>query len=150
MPKNKLFNEIFEQVNYESDFAWKQNLTSTLRRALFCSFRIDEYFYVIGGYSSRKINFMVRLDLVTMNWDMSPDQNPSSIHNRSNRRFYSNLNYKQPSLNLPQSRYAHSCVADKVNIIVCNFFFLNRSLTILLTLQEPIFHVWRNQIRHRQ
>ena len=110
------FKDIFEQISYENDFEWKQNLTSTLRRASYCSLQFDGYLYVVGGYSFRKINLMSRLNLNSLKWEHSPDQNPSSIHNRSNRRFYSNLNFKQPSLNLPQNRYAHSCVLDKQNV----------------------------------
>ena len=111
---------IFEHINYKNDFdpKWKQNFNSTLRRALYCSFTFENFFYVVGGFSFLKINFLSRLELSSMTWEHSPDRNPSAIHNRSNRRFYSNLNYKQPTLNLPQIRYGHSCVLDKLNVLL--------------------------------
>ena len=119
---------LFEQIDYKDDFdvLWKKNYNSTLRRALYCSFKTEDYFYLVGGYSFHKINFLSRLNLNSMKWEHSPDQNPSSIHNRSNRRFYTNLNYKQPTLNLPQSRYGHSCVLDQENVIINIHFYTYR------------------------
>ena len=93
-------------------------MNSKLRRGLFCSFEYKNYYYVVGGYSfmMKSQSFVSRLDLNTFKWEHALDRKSSTVVNRANRRFFSSFNFKQPRLDLPESRYAHSCVVDEENV----------------------------------
>jgi hypothetical protein len=121
LDKNQESKRIIETIDYkdEENKYWKINLNSTLRRAYYCSFEYKNYFYIIGGYSFRPITLISRLNLIDFKWEHALDRrapSSSAIVNRSNRRFYSSQTYKQNKLDLPQSRYAHSCALDEINV----------------------------------
>lgn len=100
-------------------------LNSTLRRSMHCSFEHKNYMYIVGGYSfavkSDAISFISRMNIKDFKWEHSIDRRSSTVVNRSNRRYYSNMYFKQPKLDLPQHRYAHSCVVDEENVRITIF-----------------------------
>lgn len=105
--------KIIETINYE-----KNGLNSNLRRAFHCSFEYNNYLYLIGGYSfSKTTSFVSRLNLLESKWEHDFDRKSSTIVNRSNRKLYSNTDFKEPKLDLPENRYAHSCALDSDNVI---------------------------------
>lgn len=117
--ENKDQIKFVETLNYvdEENREPEESFNSTLRRAFHCSFEYKRYLYVIGGYSfSNAISFVSRVNLTDLKWEHSIDRKPSTIVNRSNRRFFSDVNFKQPKIDLPQARYAHSCVLDVENV----------------------------------
>jgi hypothetical protein len=116
---SSLYKKLIETIYYNDDETnHVNNLNSKLRRGLFCSFEYKNYYYVIGGYSFvfKSQSFVSRLDLNTLKWEHSLDRKPSTVVNRANRRFFSSFNFKHPRLDLPESRYAHSCVIDEENV----------------------------------
>ena len=94
------------------------DLNSTLRRAMHCSFSYKNFMYIIGGYtfSAPALSFVSRFNLETHKWEHHLDRKTSTVINRSNRKFFSNSNFKQPKLDLPQQRYAHTCSIDPKNV----------------------------------
>jgi len=117
-----------ETVNYMNT----ETNNSNLRRAFHCSFLYQNYYYIIGGYSfvsKDSFSFISRLNLIDLNWQHDIDKPhsnkaTSSTSNRSNRRHYSDFNFKPDNkldqLEFPSHRYAHSCVLDEKN----NQFFM--------------------------
>lgn len=119
--------ENLDQLNIQSDLVEtihylnvdKTNiLDKKINRAYHCSFVINDYFYVIGGFShSDEISFISRMNLTSLEWEHSIDRSPSTILNRSNRNFFENsADYQKPNLDLPQNRYSHSCALDQENV----------------------------------
>jgi hypothetical protein len=105
------------EVYGEDDEITLNDLNSTIRRAMHCSFTYKNFMYVLGGYSySTQVSFVSRLNLVTLRWEHKLDRKVSTVVNRSNRRLFSNINFKQPKMDVPQNRYAHSCALDTNNV----------------------------------
>ena len=112
-------SNLVETINYQNDLTENQILNSSLRRAFHCSFKHKDFLYLIGGYSfTNSISFVSRLNLENLKWEHSLDRKASSIINRKNRRLFSNNEFQQPKLDLPQNRYAHSCALDTENVIL--------------------------------
>ena len=87
-----------------------------------CSFKYRNFVYVIGGYAySTQLSFVSRLSLATLSWEHQLDRKVSTVVNRSNRRFFSNINFRQIKMELPMNRYAHSCTLDAKNDLVYMF-----------------------------
>lgn len=135
MLKSKLIETINHQQHSDETISTNQSLLySNLRRAFHCSFEHKNYLYVVGGYSfSKSLSFISRLNLVDLKWEHDLDRKASTIVNRSNRKYFSNTNFnsRQLKLDLPQSRYAHSCALDPddVNLNFINYYNRDYKLT---------------------
>lgn len=121
--KKETKSRLVETIKYSEDGDNLVNdLNSTSRRAFHCSFTYKDYLYVIGGYSfSSQVSMVSRMNLTTLKWEHQLDRKTSTVVNRSNRKLFSNMNFRQLKVDLPQSRYAHSCVLDSLNDIVYMF-----------------------------
>lgn len=110
---------VLETVQYIDDDYLKSLQNSTLRRAFHCSFMYRNFFYTIGGYSyANTVSLISRLNLSDLKWEHNMDRMHKNS-NRSNRRFFSDYNFKPISDSLndyPSNRYAHSCVLDENNV----------------------------------
>lgn len=97
-------------------------VNSALKRAYHCSFEYNGYLYAVGGFSfsPNPLSFVSRLPINSSAdlpfWEHFIDRKPSTIINRSNRRFFGEPDFKHIKIDLPKPRYAHSCVIDRNDV----------------------------------
>ncbi len=130
------------QVYKDDDELTINDLNSTIRRAMHCSFTYKDYMYVIGGYSySNQSSFVSRLNVNTLRWEHKLDRKASTVVNRANRKLFGNINYKQPKLEVPQNRYAHSCALDTKNVssLTKNVKIFKNHLQFLFIFKDVVY-----------
>lgn len=112
--------KLVETVRVYADYI-DTAVQSPLRRAFHCSFEYKDYLYVVGGFSfsPQPVSFVSRLSLANTSapaWEHLIDRKPSTVVNRSNRRFFGEPSFTSIKLDLPRPRYAHACVLDRDNV----------------------------------